>query len=224
MSPMSISTSPSRTREAGWQSTRPPSGGPGHWSNRGCHDSILAHCPGAGRAAVASTSTVVLHQWLGRFQLSVCREFPIPFRQAGATMGPQICQAPERRDPLLISQEILNHEEPHSWSRGGSRYQWLLSWIQRLSLRLSHPPEGTHHLVTTVPGGVHLHHRGRASPRPHWESEAHTSSTQEGMNQQLNKRCDKRPREEVHTVGPPATRTYVAPYGEIRTLDEILDS
>jgi hypothetical protein len=32
------------------------------WGNRGCHDSILAHCPGAGRAAMAPTPTSTLHR------------------------------------------------------------------------------------------------------------------------------------------------------------------
>jgi hypothetical protein len=43
------------------------------------------------------------------------------------------------------------------------------------------------------------------------------------MNQQPDKRWDKRPREEVHTVGPPATRARGMPHGGVRTLDEILD-
>jgi hypothetical protein len=44
------------------------------------------------------------------------------------------------------------------------------------------------------------------------------------MNQQLDKGWEKRPREEVHTVGPPATRAHGVPRGGVRTLDEILDS
>jgi hypothetical protein len=40
------------------------------------------------------------------------REFPIPLQQTGATMGPQIHQAPERRDPPLVPQAIPNNEEP----------------------------------------------------------------------------------------------------------------
>jgi hypothetical protein len=43
-------------------------------------------------------------------------------------------------------------------------------------------------------------------------------------NQQLDKRWEKRPQEEVHTTGPPAARTYGVPRGGVRTLDEILDS
>jgi hypothetical protein len=44
------------------------------------------------------------------------------------------------------------------------------------------------------------------------------------MNQQLEKRWDKRPREEVHAAGPPATQACGAPCGGARTLDKILDS
>jgi hypothetical protein len=43
------------------------------------------------------------------------------------------------------------------------------------------------------------------------------------MNQQPDKRWEKRPWEEVHTVGPPAARAHGAPHGGVRTLDEILD-
>jgi hypothetical protein len=76
--------------------------------NRGCQDSVPTHCTRAGCTAVASASAATLHQRLRRFQLSICRKFPIPFGQTGATMGPQIYQAPEQRDPPLISQEISN--------------------------------------------------------------------------------------------------------------------
>jgi hypothetical protein len=43
-------------------------------------------------------------------------------------------------------------------------------------------------------------------------------------NQQPDKRWEKRPREEVHTAGPPVARAHGAPRGGVRTLDEILDS
>jgi hypothetical protein len=43
-------------------------------------------------------------------------------------------------------------------------------------------------------------------------------------NQQPDKRWEKRPREKVHTVGPPAARARGAPHRGVRTLDEILDS
>jgi hypothetical protein len=43
-------------------------------------------------------------------------------------------------------------------------------------------------------------------------------------NQQPDKGWEKRPREEVHTTGPPATRARGVPRGGVRTLDEIIDS
>jgi hypothetical protein len=43
-------------------------------------------------------------------------------------------------------------------------------------------------------------------------------------NQQPDKRWEKRPREEVHTVEPPAARARGASHEGVRTLDEILDS
>jgi hypothetical protein len=44
------------------------------------------------------------------------------------------------------------------------------------------------------------------------------------MNQQADKRREKRSHEEVHTAGPPAAQARGAPHGGVRTLDEILDS
>jgi hypothetical protein len=43
-------------------------------------------------------------------------------------------------------------------------------------------------------------------------------------NQQPDKRRDKRPREEVHAAGPPASRARGGPRGGERTLDDILDA
>jgi hypothetical protein len=43
-------------------------------------------------------------------------------------------------------------------------------------------------------------------------------------NQQPDKRWEKRPREEVHAAGPPASRARGAPRGGERTLDDILDA
>jgi hypothetical protein len=44
------------------------------------------------------------------------------------------------------------------------------------------------------------------------------------MNQQPDKRWEKRPHEEVHAAGPPASRARGAPRGGERTLDDILDA
>jgi hypothetical protein len=43
-------------------------------------------------------------------------------------------------------------------------------------------------------------------------------------NQQPDKRWEKRPREEVHATGPPASRARGGPRGGERTLDDILDA
>jgi hypothetical protein len=44
------------------------------------------------------------------------------------------------------------------------------------------------------------------------------------MNQQPDKRWEKRPHEEVHTAGPATARAHGAPRRGVRTLDEILES
>jgi hypothetical protein len=47
---------------------------------------------------------------------------------------------------------------------------------------------------------------------------------QRDANQQPDMRWEKRPREEVHTAGPPVARARGAPRGGVRTLDENLDA
>jgi hypothetical protein len=54
--------------------------------------------------------------------------------------------------------------------------------------------------------------------------EAHAPDTRKDMNQQQDKCKEKRPREQVHTAGPPTARPRGAPRGGVRTQDEILDS
>jgi hypothetical protein len=44
------------------------------------------------------------------------------------------------------------------------------------------------------------------------------------MNQQPDKRWEKRPREEVHAARPPVSRARGAPRGGERTLDDIFDT
>jgi hypothetical protein len=69
---------------------------PDRRGNRGRNDGVLAHCPRERRVAVAPTSTPALHRRLERLQSVLHRQFPVPLRQIGAAMGPQIHQAPER--------------------------------------------------------------------------------------------------------------------------------
>jgi hypothetical protein len=57
---------------------------------------------------------------------------------------------------------------------------------------------------------------GGAKPTP--------SAPRRDTNQQIDKRWEKRPREEVHAAGPPVSRAWGAPRGGERTLDDILDA
>jgi hypothetical protein len=57
---------------------------------------------------------------------------------------------------------------------------------------------------------------GGAKPAP--------AAPRRDTNQQPDKRWEKRPREEVHAAGPPATRARGGPRGGERTLDDILDA
>jgi hypothetical protein len=57
---------------------------------------------------------------------------------------------------------------------------------------------------------------GGAKPTP--------SAPRRDVNQQPDKRWEKRPREEVHAAGPPVSRARGAPRGGERTLDDILDA
>jgi hypothetical protein len=100
------SMSPSRIRVASWPSTRR---GLGRRSNEGCHDSVLAHYPRARCAAMALTSSSPLHRRLGRLQPPVCRKLSISFRQTDTTLGPQVHQAPKRRDPPLVLEAFSKH-------------------------------------------------------------------------------------------------------------------
>jgi hypothetical protein len=57
---------------------------------------------------------------------------------------------------------------------------------------------------------------GGAKPAP--------AAPRRDANQQPDKRWEKRPREEVHTAGPPASRARGGPRGGERTLEDILDA
>ncbi len=57
---------------------------------------------------------------------------------------------------------------------------------------------------------------GGAKPAP--------AAPRRDTNQQPDKRWEKRPREEVHAAGPPASRARGGPRGGERTLDDILDA
>jgi hypothetical protein len=62
---------------------------------------------------MATTPAPTLHRQLERLQLTFYHQLPIPLRQAGATMGPQIHQAPRGRDSPIIPQKVLDHEKSY---------------------------------------------------------------------------------------------------------------
>jgi hypothetical protein len=92
-SPTSTSTSLSRTRGlVGHLHDRRP----GHRGNRRCDDNIFSHRPWARCTTVATTSATTQHQRLERLQSAFHCQLPVPLRQVGAAMGPQIHHALER--------------------------------------------------------------------------------------------------------------------------------
>jgi hypothetical protein len=126
---------------------------------------------------MAATSTPTLHRRLERLQSTLHRQLSVPLRQTNATMGPQIHQAPGGQNSPVVPQKVPDHEKSYPRGHGGGRDRGLLQGIQRLGLRPSHIIEGTDYLRTTVPGSRPLHHRRRASSRPHRRNEACASST-----------------------------------------------
>jgi hypothetical protein len=112
-----------------------------------------------------------------RLQPTLHRQLPVPLRQTGATMGPQIHQAPGGRNSPVVPQKVPDHEKSFPRGRGGGSDRGLLQTIQRLGLRPHHIIEGADYLRATVPGSRPLHHYRRASSGPHRRSEACTSGT-----------------------------------------------
>jgi hypothetical protein len=79
---------------------------------------------------MAATPTLTLHRRLERLQSALHRQLPIPLRQTGATMGPQIHQAPWGRNSPVIPQKIPDHEKSYPRGRGSSSDPGLLLEIQ----------------------------------------------------------------------------------------------
>jgi hypothetical protein len=75
-------------------------------------------------------STPTLHRRLGRLQSTLHRQFPVPLRQAGATVGSQIHQASGRRNSPVVPQKVLDHEKPYPRGHGGGRDRRLLPGLQ----------------------------------------------------------------------------------------------
>jgi hypothetical protein len=79
---------------------------------------------------MAVTSTPTLHRRLGRLQSTLHRQLPVPLRQAGATVGPQIHQALGGQDSPIVPQKVSDHEKSYPRGHGGGRDQGLLQRIQ----------------------------------------------------------------------------------------------
>jgi hypothetical protein len=88
-------------------------------------DRVLAHCPWARRAAMAATSTPTLHRRLGRLQSTLHRQLPVPLRQAGAAVGPQIHQAPGGRDSSVVHCYHIHMVQKQWLDRLRVQKQWL---------------------------------------------------------------------------------------------------
>jgi hypothetical protein len=94
-------------------------------------------------------------------------------------MGPQVHQAQERRDPLLVPQafpkmrnripDITEAAAVEDFYRGSNDSAFVRAILQKA-------------LVTSEQlfWEAHLHHRRRTSPRPHRKGQDYTSSAEEG--------------------------------------------
>jgi hypothetical protein len=79
---------------------------------------------------MAATPTPTLHRRLERLQSVLHRQLPISLRQTGATMGPQIHQAPGGRNSPVVPQKIPEHEKSYPRGCGSSSDRGLLPGIQ----------------------------------------------------------------------------------------------
>jgi hypothetical protein len=100
------------------------------WGDRGRNDRVLTYCPRARRAAMAATPTPTLHRRLERLQSALHRQLSVPLRQTGATMGPQIHQAPGGRNSSVVPQKVPDPEKSYPRGRGGGSDRGLLQRIQ----------------------------------------------------------------------------------------------
>jgi hypothetical protein len=96
----------------------------------GYYNRVLTHCLRARRAAMAATSTPTLHRRLGRLQSTLHRQFLVPLRQTGATVGPQVHQAPGGRNSPVVPQKVPDHEKSYPRVHGGGCDRGLLQGIQ----------------------------------------------------------------------------------------------
>jgi hypothetical protein len=125
--PMSTNMNLSRIQEAAGRLHHRCSS---YWGDRGRNDRVLTHRPRARRAAMVATSTPTLHRRLERLQSALHRQLSVPLRQTGATMGPQIHQAPGGQNSPVIPQKVPVHEKSYPRGHGGGSDRGLLQRIQ----------------------------------------------------------------------------------------------
>jgi hypothetical protein len=220
-SPTSTSTSLSKTRGLV---------GRLHDRRSGCQgdkrhdDSVFAHCLGARRIAVATTSATTRHRRLERLQSVVHRQLPVYLLQAGAAMGPLIHQAPgdetlrsylkrfqTMRNCIPKVAEAVVIEDLYRVSNDSAFVQAILQKASATSEQLFREAD----LYITVDERAQ-DLIGGTKPAP--------PTPRRDVNQQPDRRWEKRPREEVHAVGPPIARARGAPRGGEQTLDDIFDA
>jgi hypothetical protein len=173
---------------------------------------------------MAATSTSTLHRRLERLQSALHRQLSVPLRQTGATMGPQIHQAPgdETLRSYLKRFQTMRNSIPEvaeaavikDFYRGSNDSAFVRTILQKA-------PTTSEQLFREADLYITAHERaqeliGGVKPAP--------AAPRRDTNQPPDKRWEKRPREEVHAAGPPASRARGGPRGGERTLDDILDA
>jgi hypothetical protein len=173
---------------------------------------------------MAATPTTTLHRRLERLQSALHRQLPVSLRQTGATMGPQIHQAPGGQNSPTVPQKIPDHEKSYPRGRGSSSDRGLLpgsndsAFVRAI---LQKAPTTSEQLFREADLYITADERaldliGGAKPAP--------TAPRRDMNQQPDKHWDKRPREEVHAVRLPSSLARGGPRGGERTLDDILEA
>jgi hypothetical protein len=173
---------------------------------------------------MAATPTPTLHRRLERLQSVLHRQLPISLRQTGATMGPQIHQTPRGRNSPVIPQKVSDHEKLYpevaeaavieDFYRGSNDSAFVRAILQKAPTTSEQLFREADLYITADERAQDL--IGGAKPAP--------AAPRRDTNQQPDKRWEKRPHEEVHAAGPPASRTRGGPHGGECTLDDILDA
>jgi hypothetical protein len=139
-------------------------------------------------------------------------------------MGPQIHQAPGGRNSSVIPQKVPDHEKSYPRGHGDSSDRGFYrgsndsAFVRTI---LQKAPTTSEQLFREADLYITADERaqdliGGMKPVP--------TAPRRDTNQQPDKHWEKRPREEVHTAGPPASHAQGGPRGGERTLDYILNA